>query len=143
MEIICTYSMYFQLSLTKKWQKTYRYHYIIYHLRIFLQLSHQTLGYLNGNKHFLTEKVLWQINARFGIKVWNLGPILVKKVLQNKVNKKCHWYKLCSWFFILQWKKIWKDSDDFRQRKLTFQIQSQALICQRFFELRKCLFPFS
>ena len=54
-----------------------------YHLRIFQQLPHQTLDYLNGNKHFLTLKGLWQINARFGIKVWNLGPILVNKVLQK------------------------------------------------------------
>ena len=30
-----------------------------YHLRIFQQLPHQTLGSLNGNKHFL-----WQIKAR-------------------------------------------------------------------------------
>ena len=56
---------------------------ISYHLRIFQQLPHQTLDYLNGNKHFLTLKGLWQINARFGIKVWNLGPILVNKVLQK------------------------------------------------------------
>ena len=54
-----------------------------YHLRIFQQFPHQTLDYLNGNKLFLTLKGLWQINARFGIKVWNLGPILVNKVLQK------------------------------------------------------------
>ena len=66
-----------------------------YHLRIFQQLPHQTLDYLNGNKHFLTLKGLWQINARFGIKVWNLGPILVNKMLQKwqwakiVINKSC------------------------------------------------------
>ena len=43
--------------------------YIRYHLRIFQQLPRQTLDYLNGNKHFLTLKGLWQINAQFGIKV--------------------------------------------------------------------------
>ena len=34
----------------------------------------------------LTLKGIWQINARFGINVWNCGPMLV-----NKVRKK--WQK--------------------------------------------------
>ena len=59
----------------------------------FSDFRHQTLGYLNGNRYFLTLKGLWQINARFGMKVWNLGPILVncftndskQKVSQMKV----------------------------------------------------------
>ena len=30
---------------------------------------------------------------------------------------------MCSWFNILQWKKIWKDSDDFWHRKLTLKVR--------------------
>ena len=116
-----------------------------YHLKFFQQTLHQTPGWLNRNKHFLTLKDPWQINAHTGqmgriwkeLRVWNFGSILVDKMLQKLPLTKSVIKITCAPDFTFFNGKL----------KVNFchlqgQIHNWALICQRPFKLRKCLFPF-
>ena len=61
-----------------------------YYLRFFEQLPRQTLGWLNGNRHFLTLKGLWQVNARLWIWPWRSQNYCFERA----VTKMHSWAKL-------------------------------------------------
>ena len=140
------------VALIPEVEKINRSVYIRYRLRIFQQLPHQTLGQLNGYKHFLTSKGLWQINARLWIWLWRWqnsdfqSQFSMSKIIwilpffffieEYKIRSTTYIYD--TFWLLVFWSTL------FTKIGPNFQtlIQNQLLICQRPIQLRKCLLPF-
>ena len=124
-----------------------------YHLRIFQQVPHQILSKLNGKKHFLTLKGLWQINTRFWIWPWRSH----NSDIQSQFSMSKIIWILPNFFSLKNIKSgaqlllmtlfaychFWSTLFTKIGPKLQTLIPNQALICQRPFLVRKCLFPFN
>jgi hypothetical protein len=127
-----------------------------YHLSIFQQLPHQSLDWLNGNKHFLTLKVIQLCFSEFLVILDYESGREDRKILTFKVNFLCQ-KSAESFQFIFSLKNIksgaqlllttlfvyhhfWSTLFTKIEPKFQTFTPNWELICQRPFKVRKCLF---